>query len=325
MSESLLPTQYILLLGASGKIGLEIRKALHALAPGSSIICCSRSPWTGPQYPMEKWIVFNPLTDTDAWTFGHPIDVVVNAIGIIQESKGMTYEKVHVGITEAILRNRAALGQPRIVQVSALGASETHETDFLRTKGQADAKLLREVNVSILRPSIVCTPDTMLSQKLRQLLKIARFSLGKMLVPTGFPATQIQPILGADVGFAVALAALQPDSPSLIELVGPQRISFGELIAEMAAAQGRELRLLEVSREIMETFVKHFVGVWFPELINYQQFRLLFVDNVGEVEQTAKLLGRAPQDTLPFWRGEAQPLTEEEEFKEIVELSMVDK
>ncbi len=323
MPESLLPTQYILLLGASGKIGLEIRKALHALAPGSSIICCSRSPWTGPQYPMEKWIIFDPLSDV--WTFAHPIDVVINAIGIIQESKGMTYEKVHVGVTEAILRHRAALGQPRILQVSALGASMAHETDFLRTKGEADALLLHEANVCVLRPSIVCTPDTMLSQKLRQLLKIARFSLGKMLVPSGFPATQIQPILGADVGSAVALAALQPDCPSLIELVGPQRMSFGELIGEMAAAQGRELRLLEVSREIMETFVKHFVGVWFPELINYQQFRLLFVDNVGEVEQTAKLLGRAPLDTLPFWRGEAQPVAEEEQFKEMVKLSIAEK
>ena len=290
---------------------------------GSSIICCSRSPWTGPQYPMEKWIVFDPLTD--AWSFAHPIDIVINAIGIIQESKAMTFEKAHVWITEAILRQRAALGQPRIVQVSALGANMAHETDFLRTKGEADALLLREANVCVLRPSIVCTPDTMLSQKLRQLLKIARFSLGKMLVPTGFAATQIQPIMGADVGFAVALAALQPQSAHLIELVGPQRISFGELIAEMAAAQGRSVRLLEVSREIMETFVKHFVGVWFPELINYQQFRLLFVDNVGDAQATTNLLGRAPLDTMPFWREEAQPISEEEQFKEIAKLAIADK
>lgn len=303
MPESLLPPQNILLLGASGKIGFEIRKALHAQAPTSKILCCSRQPWTGPIFPNEEWIAFDPIKD--AWKFEQRIDVVINSIGAIQETKTMPFERIHVELTAKIIQHRMTIGNPRIVQVSALGANAEHPSPFLRTKGQADALLLNEPNACILRPSIVCTPSTMLSTKLNSLLKMASFGFGKLLVPTGFPFTQIQPIMGNDVGIAIANAAFRENLPQPIELVGPKRIAFGELLDEMAAAQGRKVRLLEVSRDIMETFVKHFVSVWFPNLINYEQFQLLFQDNVGDLGQTEGILGRMPLDTLPFWHSEA--------------------
>jgi uncharacterized protein YbjT (DUF2867 family) len=303
MPRSLLPPQTLLLLGASGKIGLEIRKTLHAQAPTHRLICCSRQPWHGEVFPQEQWITWDPFTDP--WDFGQPIDGIINAVGAIQATKAMPFERVHGGLTELLCQHRAALGHPRIVQVSALGADLQQSSTFLRTKTEADALLLAQPDVCIVRPSIVCTPGTMLSLKLCSLLKMARFGFGKLLVPSGFPFTQIQPILGSDVGCAIVHAALRPDVPQRIDLVGPQRIAFGELMAEMAAAQGREVRLLEVSRDIMETFVKHFVSVWFPDLINYDQFQLLFQDNVGDLSQTKSLLGRMPSDTLPFWRAEA--------------------
>ncbi len=303
MPESLQPSKSILLLGASGKIGLEIRKALHAQATGIPVICCSRQPWEGGTFPEEHWLVFDPFSSK--WEFPAPIGVVINAVGAIRETREMSFDKVHIGLTKLILAQHEAMGRPRIVQVSALGADPMQETAFLRSKGHADALLQDLPNAVVLRPSIVCTPDTMLSQKLRSLLKMARFSFGKLLVPSGFPATEIQPIMGADVGQAVAMAALHPHHSGSIDLVGPERIAFGALLQGMAGAQGRDLRLVEVSREIMETFVKHFVAVWFPDLINYDQFKLLFQDNVGDMSQTADLLQRDPISTMAFWEAEA--------------------
>lgn len=81
MPKSLLPARTVLLLGASGKIGFEIRKALHSQAPGSKIFCCSRHPWHGPKFPNEQWFAFDPFADT--WKFPEAIDVVINAMGAI--------------------------------------------------------------------------------------------------------------------------------------------------------------------------------------------------------------------------------------------------
>ncbi|MFN8393657.1 MAG: hypothetical protein U0176_03185 [Bacteroidia bacterium] len=57
-------------------------------------------------------------------------------------------------------------------------------------------------------------------------------------------------------------------------------------------------------REIVESFVTHFVSVWFPDVISPDQFQLLFEDNVAAVAPTTNLLGRRPQD-MAFWRAEA--------------------
>lgn len=298
----MLPPKTILLLGASGKIGLEIRKAFAALALPHRLLCCSRSPWEGSVYPQETWLQLDPFATE--WPAVGKVDVLINAVGAIQETKAMPFTRVHGGLTAQILDKRQTLGQPRIVQISALGADARSQSGFLQSKGLADAQLLAAPDTVVLRPSIVCTPQTMLSQKLRKLLTVARFGLGKMLVPTGFPHTQIQPIMGADVGIAAAMAALGEQN-GIIDLVGPERIDFATLVQTMAKAQGRNVRLIEVSREIMETFVAHFVGVWFPDLINVEQFRLLFQDNVGEVAATEALLGRKPGNTIPFWEAEA--------------------
>ena len=66
-------------------------------------------------------------------------------------------------------------------------------------------------------------------------------------------------------------------------------------------------------KNILWTFLQHFVGVWFPNLINLEQFRLLFQDNVGDAAATERLLGRAPHSTLAFWEAEATGEALEEE------------
>ena len=189
MSENLHGPQNSLLLGASGKIGLEIRKAFAANDTRHSLICCSRGIWKGEVLPGETWLQFDPFSDQ--WLSLGKLDVVINAIGAISESKEMSFERIHGGVTSAILKHHAAVGNSRIVQISALGADAASSLGFLRTKGQADDLLLQEDDTVVLRPSIVCTPDTMLSQKLRKLLTIARFGLGKLLVPNGFPHTRV--------------------------------------------------------------------------------------------------------------------------------------
>jgi uncharacterized protein YbjT (DUF2867 family) len=266
-------------------------------------------------FPGEVWVELDPLWDV--WPKLGKVDVVINAVGAIQATKAMPFERVHGGVTEAVLGQREALGWPRVVQISALGADAGHASGFLRSKGVADALLLGGSNAVVLRPSIVCTPGTMLARKIGTLLAVARFSLNKLLVPAGFPATQVQPILGSDLGKAVVAAAFAEGLEGVVELVGPERIPFGEIFRVMAAAQGRKVHLVEVSREIMETFVVHFLGIWFaganyvlgtsfPGVLNLEQFRLLFQDNVGDVKGVEGLLGRMPGSTWGFWESEAR-------------------
>lgn len=295
----------ILILGGNGRIGTLIADALHARVPQARILRSTRKALPAP--PVGEWLHFDPFVDD--WSRLPHIDLVVNAVGAIRATKAMPFSKVHEGLTALILQHRAALGYPRIVQVSALGAAPAHKAAFLATKGRADALLLAEPDTVVLRPSIVCTPGTMLSQRLDQLIQIAKVGFGKLLVPAGFPATRVQPIAPDDLGRIAASAALDPAVAGVVDVVGPEALSFEALLHTKAAAHGVNLRLIGVPRAIMEGFVQHFVAVWFPSTLSRDQFQLLFEDNVGDKHLATTLNGGHLQDTLPFWRGEPWPAT----------------
>lgn len=295
----------ILILGGNGRIGNMIAQALRLAHPQAVILRTTRKACPPAQEGLDQWLRFDPFDDD--WGQLPYVDLLVNAVGAIRATRNMSFAKVHVGLTEKMLVHRVALGYPRILQVSAIGADPAHKSAFLATKGQADALLLAEPDTLVLRPSIVCTPGTMLSRRLDQLIQVAKVGFGKLLVPAGFPATRVQPIMPEDLGRIAAAAALDTRLTGVVEAVGPSPLSFEDLLRAKAEAQGMSLRLLGVPRAIMEGFVQHFVAVWFPQTLSRDQFRLLFEDNVGDPTLATRLNGRPLRDSLPFWRGEPTP------------------
>ena len=292
-----------LILGGNGRIGQLAAAHLRKHDPQAEVIQLART--VPADAPPGHFLRFDPFHDD--WAMLPPCDLLINAVGAIKESADMPFERVHQGLSSLMIQHRAKLGNPRILQISALGADPTQELPFLKTKGLADELLLAESDTYLLRPSIVCTPGTMLSQRLKQLLKISRIGFGKLLVPKGFPETLVQPIMPEDLGaLIVAMASLPKGEGSrIVEAVGPKPWAFGAILQAMAAAQGKPLRLVPVPREIMESFVKYFVGVWFPGTLNLQQFQLLFQDNTADPGPAITLLDRPLRDPLPFWQSEA--------------------
>lgn len=293
----------IVVLGGTGQIGQPLLKELARGPMPVEVVGTSRNePPSAPDSHRIQWLRFDPFTDD--WSQLGKVDVLVNAIGIIRERGSMTFEKVHLELTRTMLAQRTALGNPRLVQISALGADPNHEVDFLRTKGQADALLLAAPNTAVIRPSIVCTPDTMLAQKIRTLRQMARLMFGKLFVPKGFLNTRIQPILGEDLAQLLATVCPNPQYTDIIEAAGPVAFPFQHLLDLLGESSDRALRPIEMPKEIMDSFVKHFVSVWFPGMINYDQFRLLFTDNVSDQNDFQRIVGHAPRETTAFWQSE---------------------
>lgn len=290
------PPFHIVILGATGQVGTAIRDAIARLQPDWRVTCTTR----GTPPPGDEWLQFDPFDNDWAW-LGQP-DLIVNAIGKIRPTRDMSFERVHIGLTNLMLGNRAKLGHPRLLQISALGADPKHDVPFLTTKGQADAVLLSAPETVIVRPSIVCSPGTMLQRKLRQLVRIGGYAFGKVFVPKGFPETRVQPILAADLGDLVVRLAAQPEISGVVEAVGPEPLAFGELLQMQARTMQKQVKLVPVSREIMEGFVRYFLSVWAPKVINYDQFRLLFRDNVGSYDAFERIVGRQPASTRQFWQ-----------------------
>ena len=282
----------IMILGASGQIGSVIYSALRA---SYEVVGTSRKE-------SVQLIKFDPFEDD--WSTLGKCQVIINCIGQIEATSTFSFYKIHVELTQLMLQNRKQIGNPRIIQISALGASTQHQVEFLRTKGIADDLLLEYPDTVVVRPSIVCTPNTMVVKKMLMLRQISQFTRGVLFVPKGFLDTQIQPIMPQDLGEIVKNLCTMNSLPNVIQVVGPDPITFRDIFGIMFAAQKEKFRLMEVSKTFLDMVIKYGVSVVSPRLINSQQYQLLFENNVGNAAETEKFLGHALTSTRKFFINE---------------------
>ncbi len=287
----------VAIIGASGTLGKIIVKKLNSL-PDVELVKLSRNTSLGP----EGFLVFEP--EKDDWKKIGDVDILINAAGIIHESKDAEFEKVHVHLVQKIIENRHVIGDPKIIQISALGADEKHPIAFLRTKGVADTILIKQANTFVLRPSIVCTSNALLVTKFKMMFDISKYFFNHAVLPASFLKTRIQPIMEYDFAETIELLCRQNASQPIIDMPGAEQISFQWLMDLAGEVRKQKMIALEIPKNLVEAVTKNFISIWFPGLINYDQFQLLFKDNIAEKRAIEELLGRPVQSTLDFWKKE---------------------
>ncbi len=138
---------------------------------------------------------------------------VVNTVGIIRESEGQTFQKLHVTAVGKLLEAMASAGCDRIVHVSALGVGEAAQTGYGRTKFEGE-RLIRSAGVrwTILRPGMIHGRDGELTNlmvewargRIAPFLFMPYFSRMKGGFPRPeFEAPLVQPIAVEDVARAI--------------------------------------------------------------------------------------------------------------------------
>ncbi len=287
----------VAVIGASGTLGKIIARKLLSM-PEIELVQLTRNTSLGP----EGYLVFEP--EKDDWKkLGH-IDILINAAGIIHESKDAEFEKVHVHLVQKIIENRHIIGDPKIIQVSALGADEKHPIAFLRTKGEADSILIKQANTFVLRPSIVCTSNALLVKKFKMMFDISKYFFNHAVLPASFLKTRIQPIMEEDFADTIELLCTRNAAEPILDLPGAEQISFQWLIDLAGEVRKQKVIALEIPKNLVEAVTKNFISIWFPGLINYDQFQLLFKDNIAEKKSIEDFLGRPVKGTLEFWKKE---------------------
>lgn len=279
----------IAVLGATGQIGKIIVKALQRKMPKENIVACSRKP-------KASFFHFDPFEDD--WERLGNIDVLINCIGIIQAKKENTFEKVHLDLAQLILENREKIKQPKIIQISVLGANEKSKIPFLESKGKADNLLLKNSDVLVVRPSIVCTENALIIEKLKLLKNLSQFFFYRLPFPNKILQTRIQPVMAEDLGDLVFKSCFNSIQEKIIPVVGADVLCLEDLFDLMPS-----VKLLKVSENILAPAIKIFAS-FFPQLISQTQYELLTFDNVGNSQIGAAILERPLQSTLSFFKTE---------------------
>jgi nucleoside-diphosphate-sugar epimerase len=287
----------IVVLGASGQIGSVISRGLaaHHQVTGTS------------RKGSHGHLKFDPFQDN--WSALGKADVLINCIGQIAETGRNSLHRIHVELTRQIIARRHQLGGPTIIQVSALGASPEHRVDFLRTKAIADELLLQQDDTAVIRPSIVCTHETMIVRKVLMLSKLSRLFFGVVPVPRGFLRTRIQPVMPEDLVALVTKMCVHHNYRQ-VNIVGPDTITFQEIIHTMIESTHQRLRMIEVPKRVSDVVVNNLIGPLFPTVINPQQYQLLFADNIADGRMAEEILGRPTRSTAEFFKAEFSHATD---------------
>ena len=165
-------------------------------------------------------------------------DAVINLVGIIREfpSKGITFERLHVQATEAMLEVTRKRGIRRFLQMSALGARPAAVSAYHQTKWRAEESVRGSgLEWTIFRPSLIFGPhDAFIN------LLAAQLRLAPVMPVIGSGSYRLQPIHADDVARCFALALEMPGAVGqAYELCGVDRVSYEELLDMIAAALGR--------------------------------------------------------------------------------------
>ncbi len=170
-------------------------------------------------------------------------DAVVNLVGLLHESGGQLFDRIHHVGPAHLARLAREAGVARFVHISAIGADPRSTSAYARTKA-AGEEAVRDAfpTATILRPSVVFGPEDQFFNRLATLAMISP------VVPLiGGGETRFQPVYVGDVADAVVRCI--DDSTTAgrtYELGGPKVYSLRALTELLLAEIHRKRYLVDI-------------------------------------------------------------------------------
>jgi uncharacterized protein YbjT (DUF2867 family) len=163
-------------------------------------------------------------------------DAVIHLVGIIMETGGATFEKVHYEGTRNVVAAAQKAGVSRLVHMSALGARANGVSGYQTSKWRAE-EAVRSSGVPhvILRPSIIFGPRDGFVSQMVQVMRAA--PLIRPVVGHGryrFRPVYIDNVVDCFVESLTNDNALR----RTVDVVGPEELTLDQMLDEIAACVG---------------------------------------------------------------------------------------
>jgi uncharacterized protein YbjT (DUF2867 family) len=163
-------------------------------------------------------------------------DAVISLVGILHETRRGDFRATHTDLPRKIVEAAKAVGVRRLVHMSALHASPSGPSEYLRTKGEAE-KVVKESGLdwTIFRPSVIFGRE---DSFLNLFAEITR------LLPVLFlakPDAKFQPVYVEDVAQAFVRSLGDADTfGQSYDLCGPNVYTLREIVQFVGGTTGHQ-------------------------------------------------------------------------------------
>jgi uncharacterized protein YbjT (DUF2867 family) len=279
----------VLVLGGSGFIGRHAAAAL--LARGHEVAIGTRFPGRAARLPEplracdRHEVRFERLLERGAWLLVIAgFDVIVNAVGILRERRDESYEAVH-HLAPAALAGACALGDKRLVHVSALGLGPRTRSLFIRSKIAGEHGVASSGgDYCLVRPSLLDGPGGFGARWLRAMARLPVHVV---------PADAKGRIAAMDVrDLGTAIAALCEARIRHAELGGIHAVTMAGYLAALRRRTSRRPALLVRLPAWLARAASHLCDLLHFSPFSYGHLELMRADNVPRPNLLPSLLDR---------------------------------
>jgi uncharacterized protein YbjT (DUF2867 family) len=203
-------------------------------------------------------------------------DICINLIGILfEKKKGNTFYNIHTLFPSLLSKLAKEYKLKNFIHLSALGINEAIDSKYAQSKLEGEKNILHNFPLStILRPSVVYSVDDNFTTNFMTLLnRLPVFPLyysGK---------TKFTPIHCSDLTDVIYETITKNINSKIIECVGPEVISFREIIEGLLTLINKKRLLLPMPLQLATLTAKIFQLLPNP-ILTEDQLRLLKYDNV---------------------------------------------
>ena len=204
-------------------------------------------------------------------------DICINLVGILYEQKkGNTFKNIHTVFPSLLAKLCKEYSIKHFIHLSALGINEAVDSNYAKTKLDGENEILKNFPLAtILRPSIVYSVEDNFTTNFMTLLN--RLPIFPLYYGGN---TSFTPIHVSDLTDTIHHLISKNIYSKIIECVGPEVITFKEILQRLLHLIGKKRILLPFPLPLAELSARFFEIMPKP-LLTRDQLRLLKYDNIS--------------------------------------------
>ena len=220
-------------------------------------------------------------------------DVLINLVGILQETGSQSFAKLQVDGAETIARAAARQGA-RMIHVSAIGADPASPSLYARTKAEGEARVFAACpDAVVFRPSLLFGPGDSFFNRFASLARALP------VLPLAGGQSRFQPAFVGDVAEAIARAVDGTVARGKVyELGGPEVGTLEHFVRYMLKTIRRKRAIVDLPLpaaklqarllEIADTLTFGLL----PDALKLTRDQVILLQNDNVVSETARAEGR---------------------------------